>query len=67
MLGADKPGDNLRDETIRLHLREGLLVDLGKKNKLQSVTYTGGSTGGENATCTYRYLGFNEFVVNGPA
>jgi hypothetical protein len=66
MLGADKPGDNLRDETIRLHLREGLLVDLGKKNKLQSVSVTGGDAGGGNDEITYSFQNFNDFTVYHP-
>ena len=66
MLGADKPGDNLRDETIRLHMREGLLVDLGKKNKLQSVSVTGGDAGGGNEEITYSFQNFNDFEVYHP-
>ena len=63
MLGTDKPGDNLRDETIRLHMREGLLVDLGKKNKLQSVSVTGGDAGGGNEEITYSFQNFNDYEV----
>ena len=66
MLGTDKPGDNLRDETIRLHMREGLLVDLGKKNKLQSVSVTGGDAGGGNEEITYSFQNFNDFQVYHP-
>lgn len=66
MLGVDKPGDNLRDETIRLHMREGLLVDLGKKNKLQSVSVTGGDAGGGNEEITYSFQNFNDFQVYHP-
>ena len=38
-------------------------VDLGKKNKLSSVNYSGGDTGGGNATVTYSYSTFNKFKV----
>ena len=66
LLGDDKPGDNLVDETIRLHLREGLLVDLGKKNKLQSVSVTGGDAGGGNEEISYSFQNFNDFSVYHP-
>ena len=37
--------------------------NLGAKNKLQSVTWGGGTTGGENATITYSYRNFNELTI----
>jgi len=40
-----------------------LIIDLGKKNKLTSVNYTGGDTGGGNATVTYSFQTFNKFNV----
>ena len=40
-----------------------LRIDLGNKNKLTSVNYTGGDAGGGNATMTYSYQGFNYFKV----
>ena len=40
-----------------------LFLDLGKKNRLTSVNYTGGDTGGGNATVTYSYQTFNKFNV----
>jgi hypothetical protein len=43
------------------------IVDLGTKNKLTSVNYTGGDTGGGNATVTYSYQTFNYFKVTSPA
>ena len=66
LLGSTKPGDNLIDETIRLHMREGLLVDLGKKNKLQSVSVTGGDAGGGNEEISYSFQNFNDFSVYHP-
>lgn len=38
-------------------------IDLGDKNKLTSVNYTGGDTGGGNATVTYSYQTFNKLVL----
>ena len=40
-----------------------LNINLGDKNKLTSINYTGGDTGGGNATTTYSYQGFNAFTV----
>lgn len=42
---------------------DSLYIDLGTKNKLTSVNYTGGDTGGGNATVTYSYQTFNKFNV----
>jgi hypothetical protein len=48
-------GNNLINRSIRIRCREGLFLNLGTKNKLQSVTYTGGDTGGGNVTVKYTY------------
>jgi hypothetical protein len=45
----------------------GYMIDLGTKNKLTSVNYTGGDTGGGNATITYSYQTFNYLKVTSPA
>ena len=37
--------------------------DLGDKCKLTSVNYSGGDTGGGNATITYSYSTFNELSI----
>ena len=41
--------------------------DLGSKNKLTSVNYTGGDTGGGNVTVSYSFQTFNTFKVTSPA
>lgn len=38
--------------------------DLGSGNSLQSVTYSGGDTGGGNVTETYTYVGYNELTIS---
>lgn len=58
-----QPRFNLRDQTIYLETCEGTKIYLGTKNKLTSVNYTGGDTGGGNVTVTYSYQTFNDFVV----
>jgi hypothetical protein len=42
---------------------DALYIDLGTKNRLTSVNYAGGDTGGGNATVTYSYQTFNKFNV----
>lgn len=60
---ACQPRFNLRDQKIYLETCEGTKIYLGTKNKLTSVNYTGGDTGGGNVTVTYSYQTFNDFVV----
>ena len=45
--------------------RAGTVLNLGTANKLSSVSYTGGDTGGGNATVTYAYSNFNDLTVQG--
>jgi len=54
---------NLLDQTIFLETCEGTTIYRGTKNKLTSVNYTGGDTGGGNVSVTYSYSTFNDFVV----
>lgn len=59
--------DSGGDQTIVLKAHNGtkqLVIDLGTKNRLTSVNYTGADTGGGNATSTYSYQGFNFFQVS---
>ena len=64
--GTDGFGNNLINRTIKIRVREGLFLDLGKKNKLRSVTYGGGDTTGGQVTCNYSYVNFNDFTVTHP-
>jgi hypothetical protein len=61
---------NLQDKEVNIVIcgsgtGNSLRLDLGKKNKLTSVNYAGGDTGGGNATVTYSYQTFNKLVVSG--
>ena len=51
------------DEPIKLIFSQGLEIDLGSKNRLASVNFTGGGAGGDNATISYSYRTYNTFVV----
>lgn len=59
---------NLDYQTIFITLcgsgtTDKMSIDLGDKNKLTSVNYTGGDTGGGNASVTYSYQTFNKLVI----
>jgi len=61
---------NVADKSIKLAVCAGtgsitgsLTLDLGGKNKLTSVNYTGGDTGGGNATVTYSFQTYNKFTM----
>ena len=56
---------NLTNETIRINDTAGTVLDLGDKNKLSSVSYSGADTGGGNATVTYSFSNFNVLKVDG--
>lgn len=54
---------NTINEAILLGLCEGLRIDLGSKNRLQSVEMAGGEAGGGNMTITYNYSNFNDLTI----
>ena len=60
---------NLANEDIVIKDTAGTILNLGDssngKNKLTSVSYTGGDTGGGNATVTFSYSNFNVLTVDG--
>ena len=51
-------------EQITIADSAGTRLDLGDKNKLTSVSYSGGDTGGGNATVTFSYSTFNDLTVS---
>lgn len=60
--------NNLTDRKIYIKLTDGLVLDMGTKNKLSSVTYGGANAAvnGGNATVTYSYTNFNDLTVTAP-
>ena len=58
---------NLVDRSITIKETAGTIINLGSKNKLSSVSYSGGDTGGGNSTVTYSYSNFNDLTVDGGA
>ena len=67
MIEADSDVDNLTNEPILIKLEDGTHFDLGAKNKLQSVTYSGGDTGGGVASIAYNFQNFNTLNVTSVA
>lgn len=56
----------LSNKPIKIALCDGMVLDLGAKNKVTSVNYQGGDTGGGNATITYSFQTFNDFTYSAP-
>lgn len=57
-------GVNLIDQQILVYMNEGLVLDLGNKNKLSSVSSTGGDAGARgNTIVSFSYTNFNEMDV----
>ena len=56
--------DNLTNQTIIIKTKQGLVINLGTKNKLQSVDFTGGDTGGGNVSVTYTFVNFNDLTIS---
>jgi len=67
LVGADEQADNLINRNVLIALSDGTTFDLGGKNKLQSVGYTGGDTGGGNVSMTFSYSTFNDLSVKTPS
>ena len=55
--------NNTDDQSILLCLCEGLQINLGGRNRLQSVDWAGGEAGGDNVTVTYNYQNFNDLTI----
>ncbi len=61
---ADPPGgNNLTEQKIFIWVEEGTRLNLGAKNKLASVSYGGGDSGGGNVVVSYNYSNFNSLRV----
>ena len=64
-VSGNAPNLHATGEQITLKDDAGTVINLGAKNKLSSVSYSGGDTGGGNATVTYSYSTFNKFNIDG--
>ena len=59
-IGTDNTQPN---ETVIVRTTDGTQIDLGDSMRLQSVDFSPGDAGGDNATATYNYRGFNIFNI----
>lgn len=57
---------SLASKEIVICLCDGMTLNMGANNKLTSVNFQGGDTGGGNATITYSYQTFNNFTYTAP-
>ena len=65
LISVSGNAENLGNNTIVIKDTAGTVIDLGTANKLSSVSYSGGDTGGGNATVSYSYSNFNVLKVDG--
>lgn len=65
LISVSGNAQNLSNRQILIKDTAGTELNLGTKNKLSSVSYSGGDTGGGNATVTYSYSNFNSLTVHG--
>ena len=56
----------LADRRIVLKLCDGMTLDLGTQNKLNSVSQSGGDAGGDNVTYTFSYINYSALTYTGP-
>lgn len=61
--GGCNSGSNLVDQTIKIATCEGTRLNLRYKNKLTSVTQSGGDASGGNVSVSYNFSNFNALTV----
>lgn len=61
---ANSDIDNLTNEAIVVKLSDSTQINLGTKNKLQSVTFNAGATAGGVSSLTYAFQNFNVMSVS---
>jgi hypothetical protein len=65
-INAKEDQDNTSDQTIKIVLKDGTIIDLGTRNRLQSVEESGGDTSGGNRTLSFNYQTANQMTVTHP-
>jgi hypothetical protein len=66
LVNISADGNNTTSRSILINTRDGLSLDLGSTNRLQSVSLGGFDAGGGNATATYSFSNANFFTVQHP-
>jgi hypothetical protein len=57
------PDNTAANQTVIVRTIDGTQIDLGDGMRLQGVDFSPGDAGGDNATVTYNYRGFNVFNI----
>ena len=65
LISVSGTAENLQPRQIVIKDDAGTVIDLGGNNKLSSVSYSGGDTGGGNVSVSYSYSNFNVLQVDG--
>jgi hypothetical protein len=65
LINVSGAAPNLSDHELVVKDTAGTVINLGTKNKLSSVSYSGGDTGGGNSTVSYSFSNFNVLTVQG--
>lgn len=66
LVNVSGDGGNVTNQPIVIKLTDGTTFDLGNKNKLQSVTYTGGNATGGVVTQSWSFQNFNKLDIKNP-
>ena len=64
LINVSGAAPNLVNHELVIKDTAGTVINLGTKNKLSSVSYSGGDTGGGNATVSYSFSNFNVLTVH---
>jgi len=64
LINVSGAAPNLSNNTIIIKDTCGTVLNLGTQNKLSSVSYSGGDTGGGNSTVSYSFSNFNVLTVH---
>lgn len=59
----DNTDNTVANNTIVVRTLDGMQIDLGGSNRLQSIDSGGGDAGGDNLTLTYNYISYGTFNV----
>lgn len=64
LIESTDANDNLTNQQITVVIADGMTFNMGNQNKLLSVEFGGGDTGGGSDTVTYNYQTSNAFTVS---
>ena len=66
-IDAAAEGTNVTDQTIKVVTLDNTQVYLGTKNKLGSISQSGGDSSGGSVSVSLTYTGYNTFTVTNPS